>query len=373
VYILHGADDDNVPPDQARQMVEHLRKFHHDFVYHEQPKAGHWWDSSDEPGAECVDWPAMFDFFARRRLPEAASVRQVEFVTVNPGVSSKCDWVGIEAQQRALRPSTVSMRVDPHRRRFVGTTSNVARLSIGLSPLAPDGPVTIDIDGQKFEALAWPASKCVWLERVDETWRALADAPSPKLKHPRRGGPFKDALRNRMVFVYGTLGTPEENAWAAAKARFDAETFWYRGNGSVEVIPDHEFNPASQPDRNVIVYGNADTVRSWGALLGDSPVQVKRGSVRVGANDYSGEDLACLLVRPRPNSDRACVAVIGGSGIAGMRVTDRLPVFVSGVAYPDYTVLGADVFKRGLDGVRCAGFFGNDWSIEGGERVRGQE
>ena len=373
IYILHGADDDNVPANQSRQMAEHLRTFHHDFVYHEQPKAGHWWENSDEPGAECVDWPAMFDFFARHRLPEAASVRQIDFVTVNPGVASRCDWVCIEAQQRALRPSTVSMRVDPHRRRFVGTTSNVERMSIELTPLAPGDPITIDIDGQKLEGIARPASNRVWLERAGDVWRASPDAPSPNLKNPMRCGPFKDAFRNHMIFIYGTAGNAKENAWAAAKARFDAETFWYRGNGSVEVIADHDFDPASQPDRNVIVYGNADTVRCWAALLGDSPVQLKRGGARVGSHEFSGGDLGCLLVRPRPGSDRACVAVIGGSGIIGMRVTDRLPVFLSGVAYPDYTLLSPDVFQRGLDGVRCAGFFGNDWSVERGECVRGSE
>ena len=40
VYILHGADDDNVPVTQARTMAERLGKFHHDFQYHEQPGVG---------------------------------------------------------------------------------------------------------------------------------------------------------------------------------------------------------------------------------------------------------------------------------------------------------------------------------------------
>jgi hypothetical protein len=280
--------------------------------------------------------------------------------------------VSVEAQQRALRPSTVSMRVDPHQRRFVGTTSNVERMSIDLTPLLPGDPITVDVDGQKLDGVAWPASKRVWLERVDDKWR-VAEESSPDVKNPLRCGPFKDAFRNRMVFVYGTGGTPQENAWAVAKARFDAETFWYRGNGSVEVVADRDFKASTEPDRNVIVYGNADTVSCWSQLLGKSPVQVKRGEVRVSSQTYAGDDMACLFLRPRRNSDRACVAVIGGSGIVGMRVTDRLPIFLSGVAYPDYTVLAPQVFERGLDGVRCGGFFGNDWSVERGECASASE
>ena len=57
----------------------------------------------------------------------------------------------------------------------------------------------------------------------------------------------------------------------------------------------------------------------------------------------------------------------GGSGVAGMRLTDRLPYFVSGVGYPDCLVLGPEAPELGVVGVRLAGFFGLDWSISGGE------
>ena len=60
-------------------------------------------------------------------------------------------------------------------------------------------------------------------------------------KGPHRQGPFKEAFRNRFILVVGTKGTPEENAWGLARARFDAETFWYRGNGSVDVVTDTAF------------------------------------------------------------------------------------------------------------------------------------
>ena len=65
-------------------MAEHLSVFHHDFRLHEQPGSGHWWDEDDEPGAACVDWAPMFDFFSRRVIPAKDMVRDVTFVTVNP-------------------------------------------------------------------------------------------------------------------------------------------------------------------------------------------------------------------------------------------------------------------------------------------------
>jgi pimeloyl-ACP methyl ester carboxylesterase len=363
VYVLHGEADDNVPVEQARAMRKELGTFHSDFVYYERPGAGHWW------GNACVDWPPLFDFLLRHELPDPATMPNVDFTTASPGVSATCHWATIVRQTKAFEPSSVQLKYDPEKRLFSGKTQNVARLSLELTHLKPDMPLQIDIDGDKIAEIPWPAKTThLWLIRESNKWVAGARV-EPGLKTPLRSGPFKDAFRNRVVFVYGTKGTKEENAWAFAKARYDAETFWYRGNGSIDVVADIDFDAKNEPDRNVIIYGNADTHAAWKALLGDSPVQVKRGEVQVGDKKETGDDLATLFVRPRPGSNKASVGVISGTGLPGMRLTERMPYFVSGVAYPDCMILGPDALTKGVEGVRMAGFFGNDWSVTAGEFV----
>ena len=361
IYILHGADDDNVPVTEARSMRDHLATFHRDFAYHEQPGAGHWW------GNQCVDWPPIFNLFARHKIPDDESISEINFSTANPGISSSSHWVSIEAQQHPLALSTVVIRYDPPQQRFSGTTVNVARLALRPNHVKPGGKISVELDGQKFENIARPkGEQRFWFERADNQW-VPGRAASLSQKGPHRYGPFKEAFGNRMMFVYATRGTAEENAWAYAKARFDAETWWYRGNGSVDVVPDTEFDAAKDPDRGVILYGNADNNAAWRALLGCSPVQVRCGAVKIGEREQRGEDLACLFCRPRPGSDRASVAVISGSGIAGLRLTNRVPCFTAGVAFPDCTVFGTDTLTKGNEGVRVAGYFGNDWSVQNGE------
>lgn len=360
VYILHGDKDESVPVGQARQMVQALSEFHKDFAYHEEKDAGHWWDKSDEPGTDCVDWPPLFDFFGRHARPLPGTVREVEFATANPGVSAARHWARIEAQTASLVLSTVRLRVDPGARRFVGTTGNVARLALDASMLEGAESVRVELDGQTIQAPLHDGT--VWLYRADGTWSA-GEEPSPFLKGPHRNGPFKDAFRNRVLFVYGTRGTSEENAWAFGKARFDAEMFQYQGNGSVELRPDLEFDPAAEPDRNVILYGNAATNGAWRALLADSPVQVGRGFVQAGTERIEGRGLAALFLRPRPGSDSACVGVVSGSGLAGMRLTSARPYLLAGTAAPDLAVFDAQK-------LRLAGFFGLDWGLPTGELVR---
>lgn len=384
IYILHGDADDNVPVTEARRMREELGRFHHDFDWYEQPGAGHWWGNSDEPGAACVDWPPMFDFFARHRIPAETDLRRVRFVTVNPGVSARSHWVGIEAQQQALTPSEANVLWDPGLQRLTATTHNVQRLVLETAQFGRlhEPGLLLEIDGQKLSGLKpGPASPTVaapsvgepkpWvrpvqLEQMDGHWGVATATPVAR-KNPRRNGPFKDAFRHRMIFVFGTRGTPEENAWALARARFDAEAFWYRGNGAVEVMSDTQFDPAKNRDRGIILYGHAEMNAAWPVLLAHSPVQVRRGQVQVGGRIVERDDLATLFLQPRPDSAVASVGVVAGTGMKGLRLTQRLPYFMAGTGYPDCLVLAPEFLAKGTAGIVTAGFFGNDWSVTTGD------
>ncbi|MFG0331122.1 MAG: prolyl oligopeptidase family serine peptidase [Phycisphaerales bacterium] len=372
VYVLHGDRDDNVPVEQARAMRAHLGGYHADFAYYERPGAGHWW------GSACVDWPPMFDFLRAHTRPNSRD--RVEFVTANPGISSQSAWVSIEDQIRPLEFSRVELAYAPPRHAtdakeevpatIRGATENVRRVRFDLSMLdnAPTLAVQLDDDDQRLIDMR-PGTDSVWLSRTASGGWTPALEPAPvTTKGPARFGPFKEAFQNRMIFVYGSQGDPDENEWAYAKARYDAETFWYRGNGSVDLMSDEEFLASTDTaGRNVVLYGHALMNDAWPAVLENAPFDVARGEVRVGDRVATGDDLGLLACAPRRDDDRALVAVIAGSGLPGMRVTDRLPYFVSGVHYPDVFVTSADLPREGVPAVEVAGFLGSDWTVERGD------
>ncbi len=371
VYILHGADDDNVPASQARRMAEVLGQNHRDWVYHEEPGKGHWWGNDfGDGGTACVDWPFMFDFFARHALQPVHAVTHVVFTTANPGVSSRCQWVQIEGQIRHEDFSRVDIHTWPNMRRFAGTTSNVAVLRLDTRHLRSREPLTIQLDGQTIENVGYPEQDhAVWLRRDGDRWQVV---PRPPLSHkgPHRYGPIKNEMRHRFLFVYGTAGSDEENGWSKAKARYDCETFWYRGNGSVDVVADVDFSPTGFADRSVVLYGHAESNSAWPLLLKDSPIQVRRGEVAVGERRIAGEDLSAIFVRPRPDSDIASVAVVSGTGPVGMRLADQVSFFTPFVRYPDCLVTRAapvDGAASARSETLVAGYFGLDWSLAAGE------
>ncbi|MBL4591288.1 MAG: prolyl oligopeptidase family serine peptidase [Phycisphaerales bacterium] len=351
VYILHGDADDNVPPSQARFMRDLLANSHDNFAYYEAPGAGHWW------GNKCVDWPPIFSMFGHSRINPKP--HHVDFTTVDPAISSTRAWVTIQQQVIAREPSRVIAEYDAENHTVRIQPSNTAALSLDLTLfVSDDHPGLPDVRIAKQVMDSAGAS----FTRIDSGQWSTAEI-NPAHKSPARGGPFKDAFRNNMLAVVGTTGTPEENAWALAKARYDAETFWYRGNGSIDIIRDTDFDPANEPDRSIILYGNASSNASWQPLLATSPIQISSGHSSLDALTTDRNDLAVLMARPRPNSETAMIAVIGGSGITGMRLTNQFPYFTSGVHYPDWFIAEPDIYLKADAGVLAAGFFELDWSL----------
>ncbi|HVJ82095.1 MAG TPA: prolyl oligopeptidase family serine peptidase, partial [Planctomycetia bacterium] len=366
VYVLHGDADDNVPVSQARSMRTALAEFHRDFAYFEEPGAGHWWDKPGTPGADCVDWPPAFSFFDAHRIPAADSVRRIDFRTAHPAVSARCHWASVEAQQKAFHVSRIALGADPKSKKISGTTENVRRLRLDVKTLCAGAGWTFEVDGGKVSFPAAGPAFAGDFEKTDAGWKAIAPPPKSQ-KGSHRAGGFKDAFRNRFLFVFGSSGTPAENDWCRAKARFDAEQFWYQGNGSVDIVADNEFRPEAFADRNVIVYGHADCNSAWKVLLAESPIQVRRGELVVGTRRESGSDRAALFLIPRPGSNVASVGVVTGTGVEGMRLLDRTPYLRSGAGYPDWMILDRTAATKGLEGVQAAGNFGVDWRAESGE------
>ncbi len=370
VYILHGSEDDNVPPEQSRSMVEKLQNSHNDFVYHEQPGVGHWWDISDEPGTDCVDWAPMFDFFARHARPFQHQIREIKFLTSNPSVSSTNYWLTIDAQHEQLKLSSAAIRYDPGARRFSGVTKNVARIALDLDVGYSPGNLTVELDSQKITVLPGSAHENkLWFEMTAGKWN-VASVPSVELKGSHRYGTFQEAFRNNVMFVYATGGSREENKWAFDKARYDAEKLWYQGNGSVEVVADTKFDVRKDDNRNIILYGNKNSNKAWSALLAKSPVEVGNGYVRIGTEKFRGNNLACIFVRPRTGSRNASVGIVSGTGIIGMNLNNRLPYLNPGIGLPDCTIFDSDILLKGEEGILMTGFFGLDWTVENGEFVR---
>lgn len=359
VFVFHGDADPVVSVEQARRMRSVLGNFHPDFTYYEYPGGTHWF------GDISMDWPPIFDFFKLHKIPPGEEVNDLEFITASPGVSSVYHWIRVNQQVHPFKISSVKARVSDDSSGIVISTRNIHSFSVKNENGHFKYPLALEIDGKQL-SVSGKQNNYLHFELIDGRWENSPATPSYE-KGPHRYGGFKDAFRKNMIFVYGTSGTEEENRWNFNKARFDAETFAYRGNGSVEIISDREFADKEYPGRNIIIYGNADNNLAWDLLLEGSPVRAKNGSLKIGKKTLKGKDIACYFIRPRPGTHDNCVGVVSGTGLEGMHAAYPNQYFIAGTSFPDLSVFRMPESENEYESLVCAGFFGNDWSIENGD------
>jgi hypothetical protein len=159
---------------------------------------------------------------------------------------------------------------------IIGSTENVQLLKLALDQFTPNSSVSITLDNAKpLLYTVTNAHDSIFISKSQGEW-VMATKPGSDQKGPARYGTFKEAFNNKMIFVYGTSGNKEENEWSLNKARYDAEAWYYRGNGAVDIIADKEFSLAKFSDRGVVLYGNKTTNTAWKILLEDCPIQIER-------------------------------------------------------------------------------------------------
>ena len=352
VYILHGDADSTVPISQVREMRQILGTFHPNFCYYEYPGGEHWY------GDQSVDWFPIFEFFKRQTIPMNKDVKEIDFHTATPAVSSTDYWLKLQQQIRPFDFSNINVKLD--KQQITVKTENVSIMELDLASLDLNGEITININDQTLKTTS---DKKAILALKEGKW-AIIDEINTSQKYAERQGGFKFAFNNNVVFVYATGGSNLEHEWYLNRARFDAETFYYRGNGSIDVIADKEFSLDNYKDRNVIIYGNASNNSAWKLLLKDSPIQIDNQQIKIGDKVLKGNDLATYFVLPRKDSKTAMVGVVAGTSEKGMKAT-WANNYISGITgFPDVMIFKADLLLNGLPNMKVNGFFDNNWSAK---------
>ncbi|RZK80843.1 MAG: alpha/beta hydrolase [Pedobacter sp.] len=357
VYILHGDADRTVSVNYARQMKQQLAGFHSDISYYEYPGGSHWY------GDHSVDWKPIFDFFKWHTLKNSKDANVIDFTTASPGISAANHWITIHQQINPLQYSRIQINRDLNGGNIKGITNNVHLLKIGLSDFKLGTGISILLDS--LNSIAYTVKNendSVFLAKGLNEWKIIGD-PQFSIKGPHRYGTFKDGFNKRMVYVYGTGGSIEEKEWSINKARFDAESWYYRGNGSFDIVADKDYRKSKYAGRNVVLIGSSETNSAWKTLLADCPIKVGKGKIHAGNKTFTGDDLGTYFVWPIAGTSNNSVSVIAGSGILGMNAVTANQYFTGGSGFPDIMIYRISMLKDGIDGVEYAGFFDNNWKI----------
>jgi len=388
VLVRVGGNDTSVPPWQLRRFARLLdeESGQRDAVHiSEVPGQGHWFNG--------VVGDAEMQHFYERHLygPLPPLPRRFAAVTLNPSSSGGRGGLRIEQLQVPYRLARIDVDCSPE-----GTsgpwqlrTENVRRFTFE-APRGRDLPAMgFVVDGVDFAGRPPPTAPAHYCATGPDgpdgqpSWR-LCEGPEATAwveteRSPANYGPMRQVFQTApLVIVYGTGGPAAYRLLMEQRARFVADSAYYRGRFSIEVLPDTDTSlpelVSARGGRNVLVLGGPDVNRFAAKTSHDWPIQCAGGgnssapvAFQVGPRHYSAPGIGTLFLAPlRPPSSglpQRLALVVAGTSLEGFALASKLLPLSAGLALPDFVVVEPSFAWRGAGGIVAAGFYDNHWRV----------
>jgi hypothetical protein len=233
VYMIHGTADDNVPFSQGEYMFGLVDPIT-DVTFHQEPGAGHWWDGDVSAGADCLDWPPLFE------LMEATTFNpytlDFNYTTPSPMVNALHSYVTIRSCTSAYSDCTITS-TDGGDGTVTLDTDNVRSMVLNGDALVAQGVSTVTVDGVDHAVAEGP----------------LSIGPQGG-KTPEVYGPFNQVFQRPFCLVYPDEGPPTYQRYAS----YLLSAWNIIGNGSGCALPLSQVDEALREERNLVYIGVAE-------------------------------------------------------------------------------------------------------------------
>ena len=323
-YIIHGANDKNVPPKHGENLRDALKMYTSDVKYHEEPGAGHWWNDGSTPGADCVNWPPLFEFMKNHQLDP--NELDFKFKSPGPWYSAEHSYVTIRSSESPKKDCVLESKKSGAKTVEL-TTTNVRSMDIDGEALRDKGIETVVVDG---------SSKSVPMGTLEIGPR---DG-----KRPGLNSTLNEVFRAPFCFVYPDDGAKELRAYAS----FLTSTWSIRGNGNACSVPLSQVDSRLKSERNLVYVGVPfDEIPD----AQNRPFSWSDSEISIGSWSFSTA-MAFILF---PQGDRPAAAFVTTKGTEAFLF--NFHPFSSRTGMPDYRVISAQ-------GGDAAGFFDPEWKFD---------
>jgi len=325
VYVIHGDADDNVPISEAYLMADAVEPIADEFYFHVQPGAGHWWDGDAAPGADCVDWPPLFELMHDRTLDKPEL--DFEYRTPSPWINGTYSYVTVYSQIDPYEDSVVESTGDNEGADVALLTSNVRSMVMDGAALKAKGVKKLTVDGKEVPLVAGPIE-----------W-GPQDGKNPAVQ-----GPLNQVFQRPFCFVYPSGGSAIYRHYVGNLV----STWNIIGNGHACALSIDKVTPAIRADYNLVYVGVS---RSQVPLPASIPFDWNDKAVSIGGKDFPHATLLFVF----PEEGHLSAALVAAKDAAHLLYWEQ--PFSSRSGLPDYT-------SWTKDGVVAAGYFDGDWKFD---------
>jgi hypothetical protein len=315
IYATHSDDDYRVPVLLSRGPLAKLRALGGNAILDETTGYGHAVWNYEEGNARAEAWSMQ------QVRPASREVKRLDFTALD-GEAVRAFWAEIAEWGTEPRPARFALEVGAKNRvkaRLENITS--LRLQLAQSPIDPDQPLRVSIDGEGAVTLPAPLPSEVWLQRSEGSWSFAQQAPEAPFRLHTPGGANQLYDGEPLLIVYGTQAEGKLRAAlrdAAVAASRSSNASWpkpskeggddgvgYNQNlyGDLNIKADSEVTSDDIARRHLVLIGSAAQNSVVARLAARLPVRYE--SDRITWNDgreLSSADRALGLVHYNPDA-----------------------------------------------------------------------
>jgi hypothetical protein len=275
-------------------------------------------------------------------------------------------WIDVDAMEQHWTRARVNAKID--RETVTMTTANVSALHLnwtpGLAPFAPGVRPRLVIDDATLELppVASDKSLRAGLVKTAGGWK-IGELPANALhKRPGLQGPIDDAFMDSFMIVRPTGRAFNERLGKWEIDQLNNAIDDWRGvfRGDPRVKNDTEITSADIAAHHLVIFGDPSSNAIYRRIAGRLPMTWTADGITAGAQRFSADLHAPVLIFPNPLNPRKYVVINSGFTFhdpsSNARQSPKLP---------DWAVV--NIAERGTKAqplaVKAQGFFDESWRI----------
>nr|XP_018263092.1 uncharacterized protein I303_04583 [Kwoniella dejecticola CBS 10117]OBR85250.1 hypothetical protein I303_04583 [Kwoniella dejecticola CBS 10117] len=351
ILVVHGSEDDNVPPRHSRSYVNIISSWAGQqdggpARLLEVPKKGHWWDDvlrSDQVIEFIKDLPHKKSWDEQRKVG-------FTLTTANP-------------QESGGRAGVRIVELD--------IPGRIGRLDVNARQWKDSDPAKpLDLRGTNVKRIELVSQQSGKLQTFRKSSSGIGwiqeDVPiMGPLTLPRAYGPIIRILSTAGPM---TIICPDSPRLRDIAKKIAHDLYLYHRLDS-DIIGDREGLMRVAKDElgqgNLVILGRPDEnlYTNWMIRQGKLPLRFPTKGVML-VNDkvvYDRGAVGLITLHPHTTSSRSLAMLIAGNDDLGLELAARLSPIRTGVPIPDWAIVGPQARWKGAGGFIGAGFWDGHW------------
>lgn len=354
ILAIHGGDDENVPVWHSREAFATLKSWSPsaNISFREDPGQGHWYPN-------VLNNPEVQDFIHVLANSSGTSTQSKSF-TLTVTAPQECGSLhGWRINQLNIPGRFGRLQVT-----WINDSKVVVEPSNILSFIVPrsNDPLELSVENSILSFMT--------VDSPTEIRQLESDSGKWEVRNPRLSiasqppGRIQSILSSPGPITIITFGKSSGTDHSAALRLAHVLQLYHRLDSEIIAEDEAHTRDNTWPNGNIIFIGPPRSQFAKGILgLRRTSVRLIDSTIHLGTRKFQKPGQAAMFLHPHPTLINSLMLFVLYNDDPALERAVRLFPFRTGVAVPDWVVVGPMMDTLGAAGIEGAGVWGNDWRL----------